>query len=303
MDNRAIIAALSKPNGLPRAALAAATEKRAELAPIFIAEIERYLAGDAAAQSTPDLLFFMFHLLGEWRETAAYPVLARFLRLPEDKLQEILDDATTETAHRVMAGVFDGDPQPLYDIILDPQADEFVRSRMIEVLAMLVAQGKMERGVVADFLRECFTAIQPQGTSFVWDGWQSTIAMLGLTELAPLVEEAFKREFIEETICEFNWFEEELADSLVSPPFALLDTTDYRPFGSCAEEFKSWHGFTEAYRREMARPREADYWMLQLPAVNAYGDVGRNDPCPCGSGKKFKKCCLEHRNSKIGLAA
>ncbi|MFA6003508.1 MAG: SEC-C metal-binding domain-containing protein [Elusimicrobiota bacterium] len=20
-------------------------------------------------------------------------------------------------------------------------------------------------------------------------------------------------------------------------------------------------------------------------------DVGRNDPCPCGSGKKFKKCC------------
>jgi uncharacterized protein YecA (UPF0149 family) len=21
--------------------------------------------------------------------------------------------------------------------------------------------------------------------------------------------------------------------------------------------------------------------------------VGRNDPCPCGSGKKFKKCCIE----------
>lgn len=21
--------------------------------------------------------------------------------------------------------------------------------------------------------------------------------------------------------------------------------------------------------------------------------AGRNDPCPCGSGKKFKKCCAE----------
>jgi preprotein translocase subunit SecA len=21
------------------------------------------------------------------------------------------------------------------------------------------------------------------------------------------------------------------------------------------------------------------------------GKVGRNDPCPCGSGKKYKKCC------------
>jgi len=20
--------------------------------------------------------------------------------------------------------------------------------------------------------------------------------------------------------------------------------------------------------------------------------IGRNEPCPCGSGKKFKKCCL-----------
>ncbi|MEZ8141776.1 prepilin peptidase [Enterovibrio norvegicus FF-33] len=26
-------------------------------------------------------------------------------------------------------------------------------------------------------------------------------------------------------------------------------------------------------------------------AVNPYKSVGRNDPCPCGSGKKFKKCC------------
>lgn len=26
-------------------------------------------------------------------------------------------------------------------------------------------------------------------------------------------------------------------------------------------------------------------------AVNPYKSVGRNDPCPCGSGQKFKKCC------------
>jgi hypothetical protein len=25
---------------------------------------------------------------------------------------------------------------------------------------------------------------------------------------------------------------------------------------------------------------------------NPFKDVGRKDPCPCGSGKKFKKCCL-----------
>jgi SEC-C motif len=29
------------------------------------------------------------------------------------------------------------------------------------------------------------------------------------------------------------------------------------------------------------------------PHVNPFRDVGRNDPCPCGSGKKYKKCCLD----------
>ena len=28
--------------------------------------------------------------------------------------------------------------------------------------------------------------------------------------------------------------------------------------------------------------------------------VGRNDPCPCGSGKKYKKCCLSKTYTSIG---
>lgn len=27
--------------------------------------------------------------------------------------------------------------------------------------------------------------------------------------------------------------------------------------------------------------------------------VGRNDPCPCNSGKKFKKCCMLKNQSEI----
>ena len=28
-----------------------------------------------------------------------------------------------------------------------------------------------------------------------------------------------------------------------------------------------------------------------IPVVNQGPKVGRNDPCPCGSGKKYKNCC------------
>ena len=38
------------------------------------------------------------------------------------------------------------------------------------------------------------------------------------------------------------------------------------------------------------------YWLARrdrpAPSQRAEPRVGRNDPCPCGSGKKFKKCCL-----------
>jgi SEC-C motif-containing protein len=44
--------------------------------------------------------------------------------------------------------------------------------------------------------------------------------------------------------------------------------------------------------------REPDGWKFEdgemvgeKPTVRETPKVGRNDPCPCGSGKKYKKCC------------
>lgn len=33
------------------------------------------------------------------------------------------------------------------------------------------------------------------------------------------------------------------------------------------------------------------YEQVQQPYVRTTAKIGRNDPCPCGSGKKYKKCC------------
>jgi len=30
------------------------------------------------------------------------------------------------------------------------------------------------------------------------------------------------------------------------------------------------------------------------PIRNRQQRVGRNDPCPCGSGKKYKQCCMRN---------
>jgi len=32
---------------------------------------------------------------------------------------------------------------------------------------------------------------------------------------------------------------------------------------------------------------------VMRPMNSVVGKVGRNDPCPCGSGKKYKRCCID----------
>ena len=44
--------------------------------------------------------------------------------------------------------------------------------------------------------------------------------------------------------------------------------------------------------------KDKDFWYfvdgktIQSTVRRTEPKIGRNDPCPCGSGKKFKKCCL-----------
>ncbi len=49
----------------------------------------------------------------------------------------------------------------------------------------------------------------------------------------------------------------------------------------------------EPKREEVAKPMatSGDGTDERRPVRNAGNKVGRNDPCPCGSGKKYKKCC------------
>ncbi len=45
------------------------------------------------------------------------------------------------------------------------------------------------------------------------------------------------------------------------------------------------------FRREDGRWLYEDGDVNPKPAPRVAAKVGRNDPCPCGSGQKYKKCC------------
>jgi SEC-C motif-containing protein len=55
-----------------------------------------------------------------------------------------------------------------------------------------------------------------------------------------------------------------------------------------------WHdlGGEHSHREKSAFVQADNHWYFLDPTVPV--NAGRNDPCPCGSGQKFKKCCSSY---------
>ncbi len=290
MDPLQVIGELSIAKRFPVEAIRAAQADRDAMVPVFLRTIDDFL--ELRGPVDPDALFFIFHLLGEWREKSAYWPLTVFLRLPGDVLDTILGDCITETTNRVMAAVFDGDPDPLYDIIRDSEADEFVRAKMIQTIAMLTRRGELPRDATAAFLRDCFSQLEPQQDCYVWNGWVDAVTWLGLTELKPLVKEAFLRRSIDPMWLTFSNFEADLQYTVDHPDAEPLHADgDLTLFGDTITELSGWVG-SEPKLPPIEMPNWGRLDSLGMPHRDPLRKVGRNDPCPCGSGKKFKKCCL-----------
>lgn len=64
----------------------------------------------------------------------------------------------------------------------------------------------------------------------------------------------------------------------------LLENHDYQRH--LESHYAAFKDVVERHQRAGARP--------EVPK-----DVGRNDPCPCGSGRKFKKCCLRKQKRAL----
>jgi preprotein translocase subunit SecA len=51
--------------------------------------------------------------------------------------------------------------------------------------------------------------------------------------------------------------------------------------------------FVTHYNNLLQQLGRRDLPSLHPRSLDAPSKISRNDPCPCGSGKKYKKCCLQ----------
>ena len=119
----------------------------------------------------------------------------------------------------------------------------------------------------------------------VWEGSVASLAEEFHTELKFFV--GFL-DGINDSLVEPNPIEEMDENTKVSLAFDK-DKLYYNMVGAHAEwlyEMEEWDSLlTEERRKELYREQK------QSGTVVKDKKIGRNDPCPCGSGKKYKKCC------------
>jgi hypothetical protein len=297
VDVDEILFDLAEHGGFPRMALEWAIANRDAVTPGFLETIEAYLNAPDPNREDEDALFFIVHLLAQFREKRAYSLLMRLFSLDSARLHRILGDATTETLPRIAISVFDGDPGPMQTVVEDEDADEFVRSGLFQALAFLVKEGKADLEDFKKYLLRAYADLRPQGESHVWVGWQSAISLLGLTEFSALVRKAFASGRIRPRSMRFRHFQEDVRAAVRDPN--SYENSAWVPLGYFDDtigEMESWAAFSDEPSDRLERgpwdPALSEF-VTDEPHVNPFRDVGRNDPCPCGSGRKFKKCCLQ----------
>ncbi|MFZ5906751.1 MAG: preprotein translocase subunit SecA [Nitrospirota bacterium] len=186
---------------------------------------------------------------------------------PEDKYRDDWDmKGLRDTFYGIFNRVTEYDPVTLDDL----------RSHMITGLREAYEQKEEEIG--ADMLRYIERIVMLQVIDTQWkdhllgmDHMKEGIGLRGYGQKDPLVE--YKREA-------FDMF---------------ADMTSRITHDIVSRLFKIQVQKNEAIRREPVKISRVNYnrgeGAAQVQTVRRAKKVGRNDPCPCGSGKKYKKCC------------
>ena len=271
-----LVAVLTQENHLPAEALKRAAQNPEAIAEPVLALLERAAEdAEAIADEETNLLFWGLHALAAARDTRVFPLLMRLMRQDGEAVDGLLGDASSETLPAVIASTFDGDTAALARPILDSTADDFLRNAAFAALGFLTRQGRIPRDEAEALLVRFDEARAAVEEAPAWIGWEEAVAYLGLKALAPRVEAARRDGRITDEFSDLPWFRKALKQASATPPdLSAFDAHRYTylddPVGAL--------GWTaESYGQ---------------PVKNPFKDVGRNDPCPCGSGKKYKKCCL-----------
>lgn len=253
----------------------------------------------------PISVLYAVYLLSEFKETKLYPMLIKILNydLPDDEdFFDYFGECLADRFPCFVVSTYNGDYKSLMDIVNNEILDLYQRSFAIESLAYLTKIKKIDRDIFLDFIIEVMDNYdeneQYDGFNVFADGIINAAVIANAIELIkPL------RNFYDNKLKNINMFGE--FDNYLNYLFDYNDKSDVFEIEDTVKMMSWWAMFDED--EELTNDDELFENMYNalkeevetIPNENIYKKVGRNEPCPCGSGKKYKKCCLNKVNEGL----
>ncbi|HEV2916484.1 MAG TPA: DUF1186 domain-containing protein [Candidatus Babeliales bacterium] len=275
-----IITALNQRNKVPEAAINTAILYKEEIIPTLLAIVKNAAENYQKLTSCDVDYITAMYILAKLREPQACQYIIKLASLYRDWPEKLLGDVITEGVASLIVSTYDGNLKAIKNLIEHTHANISCRSAALDSLLGLFAIGKLSREEIINYYRDLLHSPLVEDGEFA-------------SQLLKNIYDIYPSELYDDAMVLFDkgnidtWYicKEDLRHSLDMGLDACLKENIYTykfylPIDNVIEEV-SW----------LYHPVEQEY--SQKPKIR----VGRNSPCPCNSGKKYKRCCMNLNRS------
>ncbi|HOJ11142.1 MAG TPA: DUF1186 domain-containing protein [Clostridiales bacterium] len=281
----------------PYQELEEAIRRKGEITPILLDALDKLVEHPEIATENSDYMLHIYalHLLAQFKEKKAFPKIISSISLDPDDLDEILDDTITEGLASILYSTFDGQLSLLQSTIENPKINIYARCAALNTYAELYSDKALSKETVISYLKKLIYDEQYNDGSDLATHIQDVVIEKHLFEMIDDIQYLYDEDRIDIGI---NGKHDDFIDSIFSYEYSqervkyIDDTIAEMEWWACFEQTQKKHIQREMdvdeISNQMLKKEKGSPTLVEIKNMK----VGRNNPCPCGSGKKYKHCCL-----------
>lgn len=280
----------------PREAVDQAVENQEETTQILLEEFDQMLEHPEVFVEDTDFMLHIYamYMLAQFREKEAFQRIIDLVSFTPEHVDMLLGDIITEDLNSILYSTFDGDFTKLESLIENPKVDIYVRGAALDVYGKLCSDDVIEKDSFVEYLRKLLKDDAVDYKTDLANMIQSVVLNKHVFEMVDDIQHLYDEGRIDEIIVgQYDSFIDFMYD------YSYDRETVYY-IEDAAAEISGWPMFEQSEEDKLRyeqrlKKLEAEY-KQSLKQGKTTKKIERNDQCPCGSGKKFKKCCMKKDN-------
>lgn len=268
-----------------------ARKKQKETTEELLNELEKIAnnIGDYARNQNYMLVLYAMYLLAEFREKRAFPIMIKIITYKnQEEVDDLLGDVITQDLGRILASVYDGNIDSLYNVIINMKLNEYIRSATFKSLEILQKYNIISQEQIINIIENIIDNELKEDDSIVITDIVVYIAENKLYNKIELVKKLYQEYRVnEQMIGGYDDFIDEIYGNKapIDKKKVIEDTIEELSWWACFNKEKDEGEFDF---KEFAKKLINYENKKTTKEMEKIKKIGRNDLCYCGSRKNIR---------------